>query len=102
MGNVIGSLIAFALLIALCVYVARTWVRWSRSDVKLAKPKWRSAVTTFGFGASSTSLAVILALAVHALITGGLPYYHPVLMFSFRVGFWTASLGMIAALIGTG
>jgi len=45
---------------------------------------------------------VIVALGIHALITGGLPYYSPPLMLAFRVGFLTALCGVVAALIGTG
>jgi hypothetical protein len=102
MANIIGSMVAHGLLIALCVYVARTWVRWSRSDLKLSEPQWRSSVTTFGFGASTASLVVIVALAAHALTTGGLPHYHFILLLAFRVGFLTALCGIMASLIGTG
>lgn len=102
MGNILGSMVVYGFLIALCVYVARTWVCWSRSDVKLSEPQWRSGLTTFGFGASTASLVVIVALAAHALITGGLPHYHPVLLLVFRVGFLTALCGMMTSLIGTG
>jgi hypothetical protein len=101
-GNVIGTIICDAFLVALSFYVAQTWMRWSRNDPRLAKPQWRSGITAFGFGATTVSLAVIVSLAVHALITGGLRYYHPLLLFAARLGFVTALLGMIAALIGSG
>jgi len=99
---IIGNVIVYGLLIAFCVYVVRTWALWSRAEVKLNPPRWRSGITTIGFGASTASLAAIIALAVHALITGGLPYYHPILMLAFRIGFLTALCGVLAALIGTG
>jgi magnesium-transporting ATPase (P-type) len=99
---IIGYVIVWALLIAFCVYVVRSWVRWFRATVKLTPPRWRSAVTTVGFGASTVSLTVIVMLGVHAFITGGLPYYSPPLMMAFRVGFLTALCGVLAALIGKG
>jgi hypothetical protein len=101
-GAIVGTIICFALLATLCFYVVRSWMRWFRSGAKTVQPLWRSGITTFGFAASTASLAAIIALIVHAVITGGLPYYHPVLTFAFRFGFLTALLGMIAALIGTG
>jgi hypothetical protein len=99
---IIGYVIVWALLIAFCVYVVRSWVRWFRTAVKLTPPRWRSAVTTVGFGASTVSLTVIVMLGVHAFITGGLPYYSPPLMMAFRMGFLTALCGVLAALIGKG
>jgi hypothetical protein len=39
-----------------------------------------------GFALTTASLLVIVALALHALITGGLPYYDPVLLRVMRVG----------------
>jgi hypothetical protein len=34
MGNMVGSMVVYGLLIALCAYIVRTWVRWSRAEVK--------------------------------------------------------------------
>jgi hypothetical protein len=101
-GNVIGTIICDAFLAALSFYVARTWMRWSRNDPRPARPQWRSGITAVGFAASTVSLAVIVSLAIHALITGGLRYYHPVLLFAARFGFVAALLGIVAALIGSG
>jgi hypothetical protein len=97
-----GSVVVYGLLIVLCAYVVRTWLRWSRAEVKLSPPRWRSGIATIGFGASTASLTLVVALGVHALITGGLPYYSPPLMLGFRVGFLTALCGVLAALIGKG
>src|ERR1700747_2415786 len=99
---IIGSVIVWGLLLAFCVYVVRSWVRWFRVEVKLSPPRWRSGITTIGFGASTVSLTVIVTLGVHAFITGGLPYYSPPLMMAFRMGFLTALCGVLAALIGKG
>ena len=102
LADIIGRVVVWGLLIAFCYYVVRSWVRWSRTEVKLTPPRWRSAVTTTGFAAASISLAVIIALGAHAIFTGGLPYYHPILMLAFRIGFLTALIGVLAALIGKG
>ena len=102
MGNMTASMIVDAFLIALGFYVARTWVRWFRSPVKLVEPRWRSVTTLFGFALTTASFLIIAALAVHAVITGGLPYYDRVLMGAMRVGILTALVGMAAAFIGTG
>ena len=106
MGDIIaailGGVILWGLLIAFCIYVVRTWLRWSRSDVKLGPPRWRSGIATAGFGASTASLTLIVGLGVHAVITGGFPYYSPPLMIAFRVGFLTALCGVVAAIIGKG
>jgi hypothetical protein len=99
---ILGGIVIWGLLIAFCVYIVRTWLRWSRAEVKLSPPRWRSGITTIGFGASTASLTLIVALGVHAFITGGLPYYSPPLMLAFRVGFLTALCGVVAALIGKG
>ncbi len=56
MGNMIASMIVYAILFALCFYVARTWVRGFRSKVRLAEPRRRSGVTVFGFGLTTASL----------------------------------------------
>jgi Co/Zn/Cd efflux system component len=102
MGNIIAGMIVYAFLIVLSFYVARTWVRWLRSKVKLTEPRWRSGTTVFGFALTIVSLLLIVALAVHSLITGGLSYYHPTLMRAMRIGVLTALAGMVAAFIGTG
>jgi hypothetical protein len=99
---ILHGIVGWGLLIAFCIYIARTWLRWSRSEVKLSPPRWRSGIATVGFGASTASLALIVALGVHAVITGGFPYYSPPLMLAFRVGFLTALCGVVAAIIGKG
>ena len=86
MGNLIASMIVYAFLIALCFYVVRTWIRWFRSKVKLAESRWRSGTAVSGFALTTASLLVIVALALHALITGWLPYYDPVLLRVMRIG----------------
>jgi hypothetical protein len=95
-------LLVYAFLLGFSFYIARTWVRWFRNTARVVDPKWRSIVTTLGFTASSSSLLVIDFLAVHAIFTGGFPYYSPPLMFAFRVGFLTALAGVLGAIVGKG
>jgi hypothetical protein len=102
MGNVIASIMVYTFLIALCFYAGKTWLRWFRSNVRLTEPRWRSGVTVFGFTLTTVSLLIIVALALHAVITGGLPYYHPILMRAMGIGISTALAGMVAAFIGSG
>lgn len=97
-----GGVLVYTFLLGLLFYVARTWVRWFGNSAKLVEPRWRSIVTTFGFAASSSSLLVIVILAIHAIFTGGFPYYSPPLKLAFRVGFLTALAGVFAALVGKG
>lgn len=59
-------------------------------------------MTVLGFGLTTASLLLINALAIHAFITGGLPYYHPLLLLTMGLGFFSALLGMLAAFVGTG
>jgi hypothetical protein len=79
-----------------------TWIRWFRGKVRLDKPRWRSGASVLGFALTTVSLWLILVLATYALIAGGVPYYHPALMLSMRVGVFSALAGRVAAFIGTG
>ena len=102
MGNVIASAIVYGLLALFCLYVVRSWRHWYRSKSGFPKTSWRTCIAFLGFVSASVSLFTIIALAVHALLTGGFPYYSPPLIFAFRLGFLTALCGVLAALIGTG
>src|SRR5437660_11899504 len=64
-----------AFLLALCFYVARTWLSWLRAETKLVPPKWRSGVTTFGFSACTVSLTTILFFMVYATVSSSLTPY---------------------------
>lgn len=99
---IIGNVIVYGLLGTLCMYVGRAWARWFRVESRLSRPHWRSIIVVLGFVASTVSLALIVFLAIHALATGGFPYYSSPLMFAFRIGFLTSITGILAALIGKG
>ncbi len=55
-----------------------------------------------GFTAATISLLLILVIGVHAIVTGGFPYYHPALMLTMAIGFLTAIFGVLAAIAGKG
>lgn len=52
------------------------------------------------FATASTGLSAFLF--VHATLTGGYPYYHPVELFCIGMGSLTALLGLVAAIRGKG
>jgi hypothetical protein len=97
-----GGVLVYVVLLGLSSYVAGTWVLWFRRGSRAVEPRWRSVAATFGFTAGSSSLLVVVFLAIHAILTGGFPYYSPPLMFAFRVGFLTALAGAFGALFGKG
>jgi hypothetical protein len=96
------GLIVYALLLGLALFVAMTWARWIAADAKFVEPRWRSLFATIGFVFSTSSLVMIIALAIHALVTGGLPYYSRPLMAAFGLGFLTAIAGVLGAILGKG
>ena len=80
----------------------RSWVRWFRCETKLTPPRWRSGAATVGFASATVSLGVIISIGVHAIFTGGLPYFHPLLLLAFKVGFLASLTGILGAVIGRG
>lgn len=95
-------LLVYAFLVVLSLYVTRTWLRWRRINAKPVGPRWKSRLAVSGFLLSTTSLVLIVALGVHAFTTGGFAYNDPMLLLAFRIGYLTALLGMVAALVGAG
>jgi hypothetical protein len=91
-----------AFLLALCFYVGRTWLRWSRAETKLVLPKWRSGVTTFGFSACTVSLITILLLMVYATVSSSLTPYHPISLLAHRIIFATSLFAIVAGIVGKG
>jgi hypothetical protein len=94
--------LAFAVaLIALSGYVARSWVVWFRQP-KAPKSNWRSLLLLAGMAAASVSLMLVVGLFINALVTGGFPFYHPILIRVLRIGSLTAICGLGGALAGKG
>ena len=80
MGNIAASVLAYAFVLILPWYVVATWISWFSNKTKPIESRWgrwRRSITVLGFALASVSLLIINALAVHAFITGGLPYHHP-------------------------
>ena len=63
---------------------------------------WRSATFFLGMVSATVSTAVNVYLYVHALYTGGYPFYHPTELLCLRWGSLTALIGIVAAMTGFG
>jgi hypothetical protein len=91
----------FVLFLPFWAYVVWCWVQWLRTDQKDI-PKWRAAVAFVGLSCATLSTALSAFLFIHAVITGGYTYYHPVELFCIRAGTFTALLGIVGAVAGKG
>jgi hypothetical protein len=85
----------------LCSYVVWKWTAWFRSKEK-ETVTWRAFSVLAGLGLATASTGLSVFLFVHASITGGYSFYHPVELFCIRIGSLTALLGLVAALLGRG
>jgi len=102
MGRIVGLTIDYGALVALLVMVVSSWVSWFRSNIKWTKPLWRNAVAVCGFVGCTFSALLLVGLAIAAVVKGGIPFNHPVLLLAFRLGFVSSAVGMIAGFLGTG
>jgi hypothetical protein len=68
----------------------------------LSRLNWRAAALLAGILFATISLTLNVFLYVHAMYTGGYPYYHPVELMCIRLGTLTALLGIVAAIVGKG
>ncbi len=89
----------FILFVPFWAYVVWTWFRRLGADQGNI-PKWRAVVASVGLFSATISTALSAFLFIHAVITGGYPFYHPVELFCIRAGSLTALLGIVAALLG--
>jgi hypothetical protein len=97
------SFLCFGLvMLSATAFAGVRWSQWSRNANKVVEPPWRGALTLIGFAVSTLSLLAALGLWIHALFTGGFPFYHPILLTFLRVGFWTAVMGLLSGLVGKG
>ncbi|HME11505.1 MAG TPA: hypothetical protein VKF79_01490 [Candidatus Acidoferrum sp.] len=76
------------------------WFKWSRQQRLTSS--WRAAVFTFGICLATFTTGLSIFLLMHAALTGGYPFYHPVELFCIRYGALTALLGTAASVTGTG
>jgi hypothetical protein len=92
---------SFIFFIAYCGCLIWCWVAWIRLKPK-ALGSWRVAAVPVGILCATISVTLSVFLYIHALYTGGYPFYHPVELRCIRWGTLTALLGIIAAIVGKG
>jgi hypothetical protein len=81
-------------------YLLWNWVGWLKSGLQI--PKRRTIMN--GLGLSFVTISSILAtfLYIHAVITGGYPFYDPIEMRCMGIGTLTALAGLAAGIGGKG
>jgi hypothetical protein len=84
-----------------CSFLIWCWAWWFKSKPKVLQ-NWRPAALFLGLICSTLSVTLSVYLYVHALYTGGYPFYHPVELMCIRWGTLTALLGIVAATVGKG
>lgn len=94
-------LVAYPMFVAFWIFVGWAWFRWARSGETIS-PRWRAAIGIAGFLFATVSTLLSGFLFIHATITGGYSFYHPVELFCIRLGSFTALLGLVAAILGKG
>lgn len=99
--SVYSRLIPFVLFVPFWAYLVWAWLRQIKTEQGNA-PKWRVGVAWFGLVAATASTLLSAFLFLHAVVTGGYPFYHPVELFCIGVGSLTALLGIVAAIAGKG
>ena len=95
-------LAVYLLLLAFYIYMVRVWVRWLRATSRFPPPRWRNVLAFAGLLLGSASALWGAILVIHAHITNGLPYYHPVLLASIRYGCLASLLGLLFSGVGKG
>jgi hypothetical protein len=88
-------------LLSYCGFLLWCWATWLRSNPKILE-NWRSPLLLVALLTATVSVTLNSYLYVHAMYTGGYPFYHPVELMCIRWGTLTALLGIVAAAIGTG
>jgi hypothetical protein len=94
-------LTSFIFYLFYCGFLTWCWAWWFKSKPKVLQ-NWRSAALLLGFICATASVTLSVYLYVHALYTGGYPFYHSVELMCIRWGTLTALLGMVAAIVGKG
>jgi hypothetical protein len=94
-------LTSFIISLFYCSFLVWCWVAWSKSKPKVLQ-NWRAAALLVGLLCATLSTTLDVYLYVHALYTGGYPFYHPLELMCIRWGSLTALLGIVAAILGKG
>ena len=96
------TVVFYILLPACYIYLVWAWVRWARLRAKFPPPRWRRVLAFMAFVLSSGSALWSVVLIIHALITGGFPFYHPVLLATIRLGLLASLASIVLGAIGKG
>jgi hypothetical protein len=99
-----GVLIGFYLISWVFVPVALGWTIWTwwRSSPKFESPKWRSYLGFGAFSLAGISTLLFPFLAIWARVRGGFPFYDPVLLRCYGLGFMLGVGGFLLSLPGKG
>jgi hypothetical protein len=99
-----GILIGLYLIswIAVPVGLACTIWTWWRSSPKVESPKWRSYLGLAAFSLAGISALLFPFLAIWARVRGGFPFYDPVLLRCYGLGFILGAGGFLLSLLGKG
>src|SRR5215472_2939831 len=76
--------------------------RWWRTSPRIGTPAWRSYTAIAAVSMAGVSVLVWIVIPIWAHAIGGFPYYDPVLMRLYAVGFLTASVGFLPSFAGKG
>lgn len=99
--SIFGKIIAFAITGAFTWYVGRLWIQWVGQREQPGRG-WRPSLTVVGLFATTVSTILSIFLFLHAQVTGGYPFYHPIELFCIRWGTLTALVGIAASIVGKG
>lgn len=91
----------FIFFVLYCGFLIWCWAVYFRSKPSVLH-SWRAAVLLVGLLCGTLSVALNVFLYVHALYTGGYPFFHSVELMCIRWGTLTALLGIVAACAGKG
>ena len=91
--------LVFASLLAILMWAFR---RWWGSSPRIGLPAWRSYVAIGAFCLATLSFLLWLTLVAWARAIGGFPFYDPVVMRFYGLGFLTGASGIAMSLAGKG
>lgn len=92
---------SFIFFLLYCGFLIWCWAWWFKSKPRVFQT-WRPAALFLGLICATLSVTLNVYLYVHALYTGGYPFYHRVELMCIRWGTLAALLGIVAAIVGKG